>query len=197
MKQTVADVDRQLRLIDDIADDADERAISPDEAFLISNTARQALDDGSAAEAAWYGEYKALRDGGWPWRVAVFISWSATPTGKRWPHTQAELASEVLGLNSDRVIRMWREKNPAIDEAIAMLKASPLLKHRQAVLQALVDVATQVDHKSHPDRKLFLQMTGDVAQDGDVHLRLGGLKDLSELSDSELDEQARKLESGE
>src|SRR5512136_3096392 len=50
----------------------------------------------------WYELCKRLQDGGWPWRVAVYISWAAMPRKYRWPETQEELAIRCMALNSDR-----------------------------------------------------------------------------------------------
>lgn len=154
---------RQLALdlkIDEIDDDAADRNISPDEALMISNSARDALEAGST-DAAWVAEYRGLREDGWPWRVAVFIAWAATPRDRRTPGTQLELARDVLGLRSDRVLRKWRAKNPAIDEAVAKLQALPLMEHRGEIIRALVESATTSDYKNHNDRKLALEMLGD------------------------------------
>lgn len=145
--------------------------LSPAEAELLSNAARQALEDGSAEDPAkapqtWLDDYRQLREDGWPWRLACYIAWQSAPRRNpdgtpRWPKTQAELAKEVLGLESDRVIRTWRERNPSIDAAIAMVKAKALFEHRRDVFNALVTSASNPNHKNHTDRKLFLEMTGD------------------------------------
>src|SRR5690349_10609759 len=36
----------------------------------------------------WMELYKRLVDGGWKWRVAVYIAWAAQPKKYRWPETQ-------------------------------------------------------------------------------------------------------------
>jgi hypothetical protein len=150
---------------------ADSPAMSPEQALLISNAARQALADGSAEDPArtaqpWLDDYRELLEHGWPWRVACYIAWRSAPRRnsdgtERWPKTQGELAREVLGLESDRVIRTWRERNPGIEAAIAMVKAKALFEHRRDVFNALVTSASNPSHKNHTDRKLFLEMTGD------------------------------------
>lgn len=191
LKLTANDVE-QLALIKDLDDVVEIERITPDEALVISNSARTAFEDGSVEPkpgSEWVDDYRDLREAGWPWRVAVFISWKASPTTDRWPRTQQELATEVLGLKSDRIIRVWREKNPAIDEAIAVMQAAPLLKRRGDIFRALVESATTADHKNHPDRKLALEMLGDYTPKSDIKLS-GSAKDLSELSDSELDDLA-------
>lgn len=164
---------RQLALdirIDELDDDAADRNISPDEALMISNSARDALESGST-DAAWVSEYRALREDGWPWRVAVFIAWAATPREGRTPGTQLELARDVLGLRSDRVLRKWRAKNPAIDEAVAKLQALPLMEHRGQILKALIESATTSDYKNHNDRKLALEMLGDYTPRAEAVIR--------------------------
>lgn len=189
----------QLRLdlvVDDIAADAEAKGITPEEAMLISRAAQTALEDGSGGEPAahWMRDYMDLRDGGWPWRVACFIAWSASPRADRWPKTQQQLATEVLGLRSDRVIRQWRERNPAIDAAIAMCQSRTLFEHRAEVLKALVESASNADHKNHPDRKLFLEMIGDYTPRVDNTVTLAKPKDVSQLSDAELAAVAQRLE---
>lgn len=102
-----------------------------------------------------------LRADGWDWRKAVFIAWSASPGATRNPPTQAELATDVLGLTGDRVIRQWREKQPEIEKAIVSMAAAPLLRHRRDIYDALIKSATDPDPKSHADRKLALELLGD------------------------------------
>ena len=167
-----ANEDEQLRLIDDLSEVVEADGILPEEAQVISNAAREAFEAGSVERKAgseWLDNYTELREAGWPWRVAVYIAWKASPSRERWPDTQAELASEVLALKSDRVIRTWRAKNPAIDEAVAVMQAAPLLKRRSDIFRALVESATNADHKNHPDRKLALEMLGDYTPRQDVN----------------------------
>lgn len=109
----------------------------------------------------YYEQFLALMDAGWPWRVAAFIAWAASPKQGRWPKSQEELAQKVLGLTSDRQIAKWRRNNPAIDDMIAKLQVAPMLEHRADVIQALIQSASDPDYKGHGDRKLFLEITGD------------------------------------
>jgi len=144
---------------------------------------------------SWWDEFLTLRLEGWTWRKAAFIAWAACPTSRRVPKTLADLAEGVLGLRSDRTIRKWRQKDPAINERIEKLKTVPLLRHRADVIEALVAVAQDPDPKAHADRKLFLEMTGDYRPrqaieasgpgGGPVEMRHGNV-DLGELSDEEL-----------
>jgi len=116
---------------------------------------------GQAEPPAWMDSYLMLREQGWGFRKAAYIAWAATPKEKRWPDTQEELATKVLGLTTDRVISTWRRKNPALEEAIAQLQTAELYRHRGAVLNALVASASDPDYKHHPDRKMYLEMVGD------------------------------------
>ncbi len=193
-------IDRNVQLplgfeLDDVGDDARERGISPAEAQLISRSAQAALEDGASGMPAWARDYLDLRQDGWPWRVAVLIAWSASPRDGRHPKTQADLANSVLGLKSDRVIREWKRKNPAIEAAIGVLEARQLFEHRAQVLRALADSASSTSHKNHPDRKLFLELTGDYTPRVKVDQNVTGKpKDMAGLSDAELAVIERNLD---
>lgn len=110
---------------------------------------------------AWWQDYLLLRERGWDWRKAIYIAWAASPVLGRQPGTQDELATQVLGLGSDRVIATWRKREAAIDDTIAELQAAPLLRHRREIYEALVKVAIDPDPKAHQDRKLALELMGD------------------------------------
>lgn len=112
----------------------------------------------------WWQDYRELRELGWDWRKAAFIAWAASPIATREPATQDELAVQVLGLSSDRVIRKWRIKFPEMDDQIAVMQAAPLLRHRRDVFDALAESAATKDYHNHADRKLFLEMTGDYSR---------------------------------
>jgi len=129
--------------------------------------------------------YVALRAAGWRWEVAVYIVWSSMPKTLREPRTQGELARDVLGLASDRVIGTWRRRNPAIDEAVARLQAQALLDARGAIMEALVESATNPDHKNHPDRRLALEMLGDYTPRQDVTAKIGPVA-VDEMDEAEL-----------
>jgi len=183
---------------DDVEDAA--AGISVEEARIRSEVARKAFEAPSqpppfakdanrgGAIPGWYEEYSNLVDGGWPWRVAAYIAWAASPRTGRWPETQAQLATDVLGLTSDRQITKWRGKNPAIADMISTLQVAPMLAHRADVVNALIKSATDPDYKSHQDRKLFLEITGDYVPTSKLLAQLkrsagGG---AGELSDDEL-----------
>lgn len=172
--------------------------VSPEEARRISLAARAALNLVSESEhPGWFETYENLLAAKWPWRVACYIAWAASPKIGRWPETQAKLASEVLGLGSDRAITTWRKRNPAIDDVIGMLQAAPLMEHRADVLMALARSASNPDHKNNPDRKVFLEMTGDYQPRTKLDVRSQDVKDLSELSDEELSRLSGRLLDGE
>ena len=146
---------------------------------------------GEADPPKWADRYLMLRGQGWSFRKAAYIAWKSMPRDKRDPKTQDELAQQVLGLTSDRVITTWREKNPMIDEAVSMLLTADLYAHRSAVFEALKDSAANSDYKHHPDRKLFLEMTGDYVPISQLRAMLmsGKLKTnktLEDMSESEL-----------
>jgi hypothetical protein len=175
--------------------------VSPEEAMRRSQVARLALEQhGETVEADgedWAERYRDLLNAGWPWRVACYIAWASSPRIGRWPATQQELAQEVLGLTSDRVIATWRKKNPTIDTIIAEWQALPLLEHRADVLRALAKSASNPDHRSNPDRKVFLEMTGDYTPRAKLDVRQTDVTDLSQLSDAELDALARQVRGNE
>jgi hypothetical protein len=112
-------------------------------------------------DSPWWTDFLELMARGWDWRKAVYIAWASSPSKDRQPRTQGELATEVLGLASDRVIRTWHDKNDAIDKEIAYMQAAPLLRHRRDIHEALAASASDPDPKSHADRKLALEMLGD------------------------------------
>lgn len=176
--------------LDDVGDDG-SGSVSPEEARLRSEAARNAL--GNRTELpSWYEEYLNLLDGNWPWRVAAYIAWAASPRNGRWPETQDKLASEVLGLTSDRQITKWRAKNPAIMDMISALQVAPMMKHRADVVDALIKSATDPDYKSHQDRKLFLEITGDYVPTSKLlaQLRRAAPSGAEGMSEAELEKYA-------
>lgn len=169
--------------------------VSPAEARARSEAARSALD--GRTDMKWMGEYEKLRDGGWNWRVAAYIAWASSPKVSRHPKTQADLAREVLGLTSDRVITTWRQRNPIIDETVGMLQSATLWDHRAEVFEALTENARTPDYKTHNDRKLFLELTGDYVPSAKLAAMItrNGItkNDLNDMSDEELLKLAKSL----
>ena len=150
-------------------------------------------DNGIDIEASprWMDLYKRLIEGGWKWRVAVYIAWASQPKKYRWPETQEELAVKCLGLTSDRAIATWRKKNDTIDETISMLQGSIIFDALPDALNAMVEVATEADYKGHADRKLMFEMGGIYTPSSKITAEIAkklGKGSLSEgdLSDSEL-----------
>lgn len=133
---------------------------------------REILD--SLAGSPWWADFLELVGRGWDWRKAVYIAWASSPATGREPHTQGELATKVLGLASDRVIRTWHEKNNAIDLEIAYMQAAPLLRHRRDIHEALAASASNPDPRSHADRKLALEMLGDYKPKNATQLEVSG-----------------------
>jgi hypothetical protein len=178
--------------IEDVQAEAEVRFISPDEANRISDMARMALEElrpgGMAIEAPkWFEDYRRLRDVGWPWRVACYIAWAASPKKNRKPKSQEELATMFLGLTSDRQITTWRKKNPVIDETIALLQAAPLFEARRDAFEALIESASNPDYKGKGDRELLFKMLGDLVDKRELRLR-GSVRTqgVEERSDAEL-----------
>lgn len=182
----------QLHLI--ILDDEGnaKKLISPDEALAISSVARDKLDGGDAEKITWLEDYLILREKyGWDWRVAAYIAWETTPASERYPKTQQALATEILGLTSDRTIRTWREKNPAIDAVIGIYRASPLLKYRDRALHTLGTMAAERDTRANSDRRLFFEMTRDYTPRQDVNAVVAPAITSDEMSQAQA--KAKKL----
>jgi hypothetical protein len=141
----------------------------------------------------WYEDFYRLLDGGWPWRIAVYIAWASAPKAGRYPKTQEELAVKILGLTQDRIIAKWRKNNPCIDETIAMMQAAPLLVHRGDIFQALAESASDPSFHGAQDRKTALTMLGDYIphQKVEIEREKGS---AVEKTDAELDEENKRLE---
>jgi hypothetical protein len=137
-----------------------EGALNPlDEAQIKSAKAR-AIFEASEDATPWMDDYWELIGEGWSWRQATYMLWAALPKNGRKPPTQSELAIEVLGLGSDRVIRDWKE-NPAFDARVLKLVSKALAHARPEIYQALIEAATNPNPRAHADRKLALEMLGD------------------------------------
>lgn len=121
----------------------------------------------------WWQDYQELVARGWDWRKAVYIAWFVTPANDRVPKTQEEMATQVLGLTSDRVIAKWLKQYPEIEQEIVRMQAAPLLRHRRAIYDALVTVATTPSPQAHQDRKLALELMGDYKPGNRVQVEGG------------------------
>jgi hypothetical protein len=186
--QGFADVTRE-------ADD-DNTPLAADEIKRRSMASKLALEVRAEAKEGeivadvpeWFEQYHRLINAGMKWRIAAYIAWATMPRHLRMPKTQEELARNVLGLTSDRVIAEWR-KNYPIDQLIADLQAEALLGYRPGAFHALGTMATQLSYRAAPDRKLFFEMTQDytprqrvIETDGNA-----AIEDFSALSDAELE----------
>jgi hypothetical protein len=169
-------------------DEHEARTITPEDARLRSEVARDALGD---KKPSGYARYDEFIKRGWPWRVAAYIAWASAPKLSREPKTQEELATQILGLTSDRQIHTWRKKNPTIDETVGLMQAAPLFEHRADIFDALIKSATTKDYKNHQDRKLAFEMLGDFTPRMQVEETNHGNNDLEQLSDEELRKAAR------
>lgn len=141
-----------------------DAALDPlSEAQIRSAEARR-IFEATEEYSPWFDDFWKLLDGGWKWRQAVYMLWEAQPPRKRKPKTQAELATEVLGLTSDRVISQWKKERPEMLVRIAKLTASALAKARSRIFDALIKSASDPNPRNHPDRKMALMMTGDLVE---------------------------------
>ncbi len=161
-----------------------EAALNPlDEAQLRSETMRLVFEASDMAEA-WTADYLELIAEGWSWRQAVYMIWAGQPK-PRTPATEDALAREVLGLASARVIRQWKQENPAMELRIRRLQMNALGKHRGEVLAALVESAANTSYRNYRDRELYLKLTGDYVPRERVDVGAAS-EDLSQLSTEEL-----------
>jgi hypothetical protein len=176
-----------LEEFDEIEEDASERSISYEEARQISETARQVLNVKFGELPEWWNDYLKLIEQGWPWRVACYIAWAASPKMTRKPATLGELA-QMLGLRSPRSIHRWKAKYPTINHVVALMLVAQFWEHRRDVLDALAQMAATADYKTHNDRKLFLEMTGDYVPKSKLELGKAAKGGEQEMSDEELRE---------
>lgn len=183
----------QLRMALDVPEtEQPQNALSADEIRLRSQAAQAALESGALwpidpvtkqpKPPAMMQEYYRLCAGGWPWRVAMYIVWLATPRRLRWPGSQEELATKILGLNSDRMLSVWRTKNPVIDALARDIGVGRASERLTDSIDAMMEVAAIPDYKGKGDRELHFKMAGVLA-DGQLEIsKRDGLPDLSKLS---------------
>jgi hypothetical protein len=110
---------------------------------------------------SWADVYQQLLNANVRPRIAAYIAWATMPKKYRYPETQDKLATEVLGLTSDRAIATWRKRFPEIDMMISTLQAEAMLEYRPGAFHALGTVASDPSYRANPDRKLFFEMTRD------------------------------------
>lgn len=162
-----------------------EGALNPlDEAQIRSAQAR-AIFEASEGAVGWMDDYWALISEGWTWRQAVYMLWSAIPKPIRKPKTQSELATQILGLTSDRAIHKWKS-NPALDARIAQLVSRALAHARPEIYAALISSATNPNPRSHSDRRLALEMLGDYVPQQKLRVGSDLPDDLDEASEGDL-----------
>lgn len=183
----------QLTLID--IEESTSTELTMADARMRNEASRSALDGRTDVE--WIKEYWNLRDGGWNWRVAAYIAWASSPKVARTPKTQEELARNFLGLTSDRQIIKWRKRNPVIDETVSMLQSSRLWDARADVFDALIRNAADADYKTHNDRKLFLELTGDYVPSAKLAAMITkngfSKNELADMTDAELLQLAKNM----
>lgn len=151
------------------------------------HSADRALFELMLGDLAWADTYLALMDEGWEWRKAAYIAWASLPASTRQPTTIGAFA-QVIGLRTTKPIRAWRLKNKAIDLAVQKLSLGSLLDDAPAVINALVESASDPNYKAAPDRKLFFEMTGMYVPRSKVGVGIepADETDMSNLSREEL-----------
>lgn len=110
---------------------------------------------------SWADVYQQLLNSNVRPRIAAYVAWATMPKKYRYPETQDKLATEILGLTSDRAIATWRKKYPEIDMMISQLQAESMLEYRPGAFHALGSVASDPSYRANPDRRLFFEMTKD------------------------------------
>lgn len=159
-------------------------------AQLRAERARQVFE-ARYGDQPWMDEYWELLGEGWDWRKAMYIVWASLPSEQRVPQTQRELATQVLGLSSDRVIRDWRANNPALEQRVKGLTISALEKARADIVAALIESASNPNPRCTTDRRMALEIL-DIYK-SEATLRVGEAlpEDLKRMSEEELAALAR------
>lgn len=179
--------------------EVEAEGVLPEEARRRSETARQALLllRGQKDAPEWLPTWEMLMDKGWPSRQAAYIAWASTPSDKRSPKTQQELAV-LLGLGSDRAISTWRKKNPAILETIALLQSAPLWDSRSDAFAGLIAGMKKAgdDYKFYHHLELYLKLTGDYVPTANyvAELKRKLSTDPAEMSEEEVQMLARAFD---
>lgn len=125
------------------------------------------------------------------WRKAAYIAWASQPPDLRIPKTVADTKEGERGFASligcsPRAIRGWRQKNSAIDMAICKVSMGTLLEARAGVYEALIESASNPSYRHAPDRRTYLQLTGDLEE---THNHNHAMKP-TQMSNDELREAA-------
>lgn len=179
--------DYQLKLTLDLPDEPlVGQVLSVEDVRLRFEVARRLLEggdiwprvDGKTVKPAWFEQYLLLLAGGWDWKVAVLIAWMAQPKAYRWPKTQEELATKVLGLTNDRQISTWRAKNRAIDAMARDVAAASVLDALVDSFAAMNTVAAIPNYKSRGDRELQFKLAGLLSDGGELKVTDGNLDEV-------------------
>lgn len=160
--------------------DADEagqnlRALTAQEVRERMKVAKQIFKDKleSGELPDYIRNYNKLLMAGVPFRIALYITWATIPRKYRWPETQEELATQLMGLTSDRAIATWRRKYPYIDSMIADLQSEELLEFRPGAFQAMGEVASDPTYRATQERRLLFELTRDLDPKTKVELLTG------------------------
>jgi hypothetical protein len=148
------------------ADEADGALFSVADVRAREIIFRKILENAGKIEAedvipSWADGYQELLNAGVRPRIAAFVAWATMPKKYRWPETQEKLATEVLGLTSDRAIATWRKRFPEIDMMISELQSEAMLEYRPGAFHALGTMASELSYRTSSDRRLFFEMSGD------------------------------------
>jgi len=166
-----------------------ELSLNPQALVDKSHTQEKLLFEQVFGEYDWFASYQAILSEGWYWRDAAYIAWFGVPKRLRIPATTAALA-ELLGFTV-RTLNSRLAKNPAIRIRAAKVTLTQLYDHMDDVMEALVKSASDESYKSHPDRKLYFEMTGVYVPKQGLVLEDGReAKDWSVKGNDDLSRQA-------
>ena len=115
---------------------------------------------------AWWPSFLKIRER-FPhfknWKIWSLIAWETMPAPMKDPPALKEFAASI----NTSVRTLWNYRNKTwgdkttVGEAIVVVRESSTWHAREEVMKALITVAKRPDPKAHPDRKMFLEMTGD------------------------------------
>jgi len=186
--------------LDELEEDRKQRSISYQEARQISETAHRVfnqlrLTDRDDPGMDWFDEYLKLFEVGFPWRVACYIAWASSKKIGRKPKFLKDLATDILGLNSPRVIHMWRKNYKAIDAFVTSMQIKPFEEHRRDVIDATINSGINEGYKGFNDRKMMLEILGIYKPSNVLKLGEAGKDDMHKLSEDVLREMGGEISS--
>lgn len=163
---------------------------APDQAHV----AERRLYETMLSDLPFGDEYLALLGEGWFWRDAAYIAWKSMPSEYRQPKNYGEFC-DLIGISRNAML-MRRQKNKAIEIRAAKLTAGRLFEHMDDVVEALVESASNPNYKNHPDRKLYLEMTGAYTPKSSLELGMLQTEDapLDDLNEDDLRRLAQTKE---